>query len=168
MQGEVFDVDRIEESLEQIFTQALMEPTKALWLGPKLSGVLLQRQRDDLQSIQADAHFKYKGLSFFGEYANRVATDGGPINELNEIYHTGSALNLQTGYLFKNNWELAGRYTQVNFEDETGLDNFTQYTVGFSKYIVGHNLKIQGDFGITQEANNNDILFIRLQTEFNF
>lgn len=53
MQGEVFDVDRIEESLEQIFTQALMEPTKALWLGPKLSGVLLQRQRDDLQSIQA-------------------------------------------------------------------------------------------------------------------
>ena len=122
----------------------------------------------DLQSIQADAHFKYKGLSFFGEYANRVATDGGPIYELNEIYHTGSALNLQTGYLFKNNWELAGRYTQVNFEDETGLDNFTQYTVGFSKYIVGHNLKIQGDFGITQEANNNDILFIRLQTEFNF
>jgi hypothetical protein len=29
-------------------------------------------------------------------------------------------------------------------------------------------LKIQGDFGITQEANNDDILFIRLQTEFNF
>ena len=61
----------------------------------------------DLQSIQADAHFKYKGLSFFGEYANRVATDGGPINELNEIYHTGSALNLQTGYLFKNNWDIS-------------------------------------------------------------
>ncbi|MDG1841215.1 MAG: porin [Crocinitomicaceae bacterium] len=122
----------------------------------------------DLQSIQADAHFKYKGLSFFGEYANRVSTDGGPINDLNEAYHTGSAINLQTGYLFKNNWELAGRYTQVNFEEATGLDNFTQYTFGFSKYVVGHNLKIQGDFGITQEENNEDLIFIRLQTEFNF
>jgi hypothetical protein len=122
----------------------------------------------DLQSIQADAHFKYRGLSFFGEYANRVATDGSPVNDLGEVYHTGSALNLQTGYLFKNNWEFAGRYTQVNFEDATGLDDFTQYTLGFSKYVVGHNLKIQGDFGITQEANNDDIIFIRLQTEFNF
>ena len=122
----------------------------------------------DLRSIQADAHFKYRGLSFFGEYANRVATDGNAVNDLGEVYHTGSALNLQGGYLFKNNWELAGRYTQVDFEDATGLDNFTQYTVGFSKYVVGHNLKIQGDFGITQEANNDDILFIRLQTEFNF
>tara|TARA_B100001057_G_scaffold117054_1_gene115634 strand:- start:1346 stop:2461 length:1116 start_codon:yes stop_codon:yes gene_type:complete len=122
----------------------------------------------DLQSIQADAHFKYRGLSFFGEYANRVTTDGSPENDLGEVYHTGSALNLQGGYLFKNNWELAGRYTQVDFEEATGLDNFTQLTVGFSKYVVGHNLKIQGDFGITQEANNDDILFIRLQTEFNF
>lgn len=122
----------------------------------------------DLRSIQADAHFKYRGLSFFGEYANRVATDGDAVNDLGEVYHTGSALNLQGGYLFKNNWELAGRYTQVDFEEATGLDNFTQFTVGFSKYVVGHNLKIQGDFGITQEANNDDILFIRLQTEFNF
>ncbi len=122
----------------------------------------------DLQSIHADAHFKFRGFSFFGEYANRVSTNGGPVNELNEVYHTGSALNLQAGYLMENNWELAGRYTQVNFEDATGLDNFTQFTFGFSKYVVGHNLKIQGDLGITQEANNDEILFVRLQTEFNF
>ena len=122
----------------------------------------------DLQNIQADAHFKYKGLSFFGEYANRKTMNGGPVNELGEVYFTGSALNLQTGYLFKNNWELAGRYTKVNPEDATGYNNVKEYTLGFSKYVVGHNLKIQGDIGITQEDNRDDMLLIRLQTEFNF
>ena len=122
----------------------------------------------DLQNIQADAHFKYKGLSFFGEYANRTVIGGSPVNELNEIYYTGSALNLQAGYLFKNNWELAGRFTQLNPENVTGFNDVNQYTIGFSKYVVGHNLKIQGDIGITQEANKDDLLLIRLQTEFNF
>ncbi len=122
----------------------------------------------DLQNIQADAHFKYKGVSFFGEYANRKVMGGSPVNELNEVYYTGSALNLQAGYLFKNNWELAGRFTQLNPENVTGFNNVNQYTLGFSKYVVGHNLKIQGDIGITQEANKDDLLLIRLQTEFNF
>ncbi len=122
----------------------------------------------DLQNIQADVHFKYSGISFFGEYANRKTLDGSPVNELNEVYYTGSAINLQAGYLFKNNWELAGRYTQVNPERVTGYNDVKQYTIGFSKYVVGHNLKIQGDIGITQEVNQDDVLLIRLQTEFNF
>ena len=122
----------------------------------------------DLQNIQADAHFKYKGLSFFGEYANRKTMDGIAVNELNEVYYTGSALNLQAGYLFKNNWEIAGRYTQVNPEDITGYNNIEQYTLGFSKYVVGHNLKIQGDIGLTQEDNKENTVLFRLQTEFNF
>ena len=121
----------------------------------------------DLQSFQADAHFKYKGLSFFGEYADRKAIDGA-VNNLDEAYYTGSALNLQAGYLFKNNWEIAGRFTQLTPELKDYYNNVNQYTIGFSRYVVGHNLKIQGDIGITQEATKNDMLLIRLQTEFNF
>ena len=47
-------------------------------------------------------------------------------------------------------------------------NNIKQYTFGFSRYVVGHNLKVQGDISYTQEANKDDVVMFRLQTEFNF
>ena len=121
-----------------------------------------------LQTIMADIHFKYKGFSFMGEYANRTTTDGSPVINIDETYYTGSAINLQMGYLMKNNWEVAGRYTQVTPEKITLNNNIKQYTLGFSRYVVGHNLKVQGDVSYTQESNRDNIIMFRLQTEFNF
>jgi len=121
-----------------------------------------------LQTIMADIHFKYKGFSFMGEYANRTTTDGTPVINIDETYYTGSAINLQMGYLMKNNWEVAGRYTQVTPEKITLNNNIKQYTLGFSRYVVGHNLKVQGDVSYTQESNRDNIIMFRLQTEFNF
>lgn len=134
----------------------------------------------DLASIHADMHLKYKGFSMFGEYATRSTTDGEAvtsavydandiITEVVETYYTGSSFNVSMGYLFKSNWEIAGRYTTVTPEDITMINDVNMYTVGFSKYVVGHNLKVQGDISLTQEANNDDdMVMFRLQTEFNF
>jgi hypothetical protein len=127
---------------------------------------------DDIRSLQtffADAHFKYQGLSFFGEYAYRTAVDGfeHAIPSV-DTYYTGSSINLQLGYLLKNNWELAGRFTQVTPEVSTGNNNINQYTLGFSRYVVGHNLKVQGDISLTQETTKEPVIMFRLQTEFNF
>ena len=59
----------------------------------------------------------------------------------------GTGVNAQLGYVFKSNWEFAGRYSAVN--PEAGVDNSlgdqTQYTFVISKYINGHSLKIQSD-----------------------
>ena len=68
----------------------------------------------------------------------------------------------------KNNWEIAGRYTQVKPEKITLNNDITQYTLGFSRYVVGHNLKVQGDVSLTQEDTKENKLMFRLQTEFNF
>ena len=68
----------------------------------------------------------------------------------------------------KNNWEIAGRYTNVNANDFYDNNDLNQYTIGFSKYVVGHNLKVQTDFSYTTEQGENDKLLFRLQTEFNF
>ncbi len=133
----------------------------------------------DLQTIFVDVHFKYKGISLFGEYVNRTSSNGsavvdalyglnGEIIDVYEAYYTGSAINLQMGYLLENNWEIAGRYTQVTPEAITLNNNIYQYTLGFSRYVVGHNLKIQGDVSYTLEANKDDVVMFRLQTEFNF
>ena len=43
-----------------------------------------------------------------------------------------------------NNWEIAGRYTSVNANEYN--NDINQYTIGFSRYVVGHNLKVQTDF----------------------
>ena len=134
----------------------------------------------DLESIFIDAHFKLKGFSFFGEYVNKVTRNGSAVLDgtfddvlgewtaVDLSYYTGSAINLQMGYLMKNNWEIAGRYTQVTPEKITLNNNINQYTLGFSRYVVGHNLKVQGDVSLTQEATKENKLMFRLQTEFNF
>jgi len=134
----------------------------------------------DLETIFIDAHFKLKGFSFFGEYANRKTKNGSAVvngifdhqldayTVVTESYYTGSSINLQMGYLMKSDWEIAGRFTQVTPETITLNNNINQYTLGFSRYIVGHNLKIQGDVSYTQEANKDDVVLFRLQTEFNF
>jgi hypothetical protein len=72
------------------------------------------------------------------------------------------------GYLMKNNWEIAGRFTQVNPESYYLNNDIKQYTLGFSRYVVGHNLKVQGDISLTQEASKENKMMFRLQTEFNF
>ena len=144
-------------------------------MGDFISTDLLGELRD-LESIFIDAHFKLKGFSFFGEYVNKVTRNGSAVLEgfdadgdaLAFTYYTGSAINLQMGYLMKNNWEIAGRYTQVTPEKITLNNDINQYTIGFSRYVVGHNLKVQGDISLTQEATKENKLMFRLQTEFNF
>ena len=140
---------------------------------------IIENNLRSLQTIFADIHFKYKGLSFMGEYVNRKIPNGSPvlwaiydingeIIDVEETYYTGSAINLQMGYLMKNNWEIAGRYTQVTPEAITLNNNINQYTLGFSRYVVGHNLKVQGDISLTHEDTKDNKLMFRLQTEFNF
>lgn len=125
----------------------------------------------DLHAVFADMMFKYNGVSIMGEYVSKKA-DGTPLvfdntNTLSGAYYTGSAVNFQLGYLFRNNFEIAGRATTVNPEDITGRTDYNQFTLGVSKYISGHNLKIQSDVTLTGESGTgtDDDLMFRLQVE---
>ncbi|MFT5185678.1 MAG: phosphate-selective porin OprO/OprP [Flavobacteriales bacterium] len=133
----------------------------------------------DIETIFADFVFKYKGLSMMVEYVQRRTTDGlpvvagtwdpkGHVLSVDETYYTGSAINAQIGYLFNCNWEVAGRFTQITPQALTQIDNFNEYTLAVSRYIVGHNLKFQTDVSLIQEENSYDEVVIRFQTEFAF
>ena len=119
----------------------------------------------DQTTIFADAMFKYNGFSFMGEYAKRtaddeIATETDGVTPIGDIVLTGNALNLQAGYLFKNNYEIALRYTTLDFEDVTGNLPIDQYTLGVNKFIVGHKLKIQSDISYTTlDGNENNMRF---------
>lgn len=134
-------------------------------------GDFLSAQRD-LESIFIDACFKYNGISSLIEYANKKSPDGPVIldgaGNFVEAFYTGSGISWQAGYLFKNNFEIAGRFTQVTPEKITLRNENTQYTLGLSRYIVGHNLKIQSDFTLIKEDSKDDMLMTRLQVELAF
>jgi phosphate-selective porin OprO/OprP len=123
----------------------------------------------DIKTMFVDAILKYKGFSFMGEYSNRNAGD--PIaknsdgTETGDVILEGYGVNLQSGYLFKKNWEVTGRFSTIDLNN-TDISN--QYTLGASKYIRGHKLKVQSDVSyITLDGIGDEIRF-RLQLDIHF
>ncbi|MBL4724960.1 MAG: porin [Lutibacter sp.] len=127
----------------------------------------------NINTLFIDAMFKYKGFSFMAEYADRDADDPYAKNLDGSLtgdkVQVGKGLNLQTGYLFNNDWEVSGRYTNIELDKIiTGKDAENQYTLGFSKYIIGHKLKIQSDISVLDIANSNSQIMYRLQFDIHF
>ena len=127
----------------------------------------------DQTTIFADAMFKYKGFSFMGEYAKRtaedeIATEADGTTPTGDIVLTGNALNLQAGYLFKSNYEIAARFTTLDFENVTGNLPTEQYTLGVNKFIVGHKLKVQSDLSYTTVDGNESNITFRLGFDIHF
>ena len=127
----------------------------------------------NINTFFLDAMFKYKGFSLMGEYANRDAKDALAKNSdgtlTGDEVQVGNGLNLQAGYLFPSNWEVSGRYTDINLDQAiTGANPETQYTLGLSKYIVGHKLKVQTDLSYLSVDGGSDELMYRLQLDVHF
>ena len=127
----------------------------------------------NINTLFIDAMFKYKGFSLMTEYADRDASD--PIarnsdgTETGDVVQIGEGINIQGGYLFKNNWEISGRYSGVTLDENiTGKNPEEQYTFGISKYIVGHSLKVQTDFSFIDFENQSDQYLYRLQFDIHF
>lgn len=127
----------------------------------------------DISTVFIDAMFKFQGFSFMAEYAKRTADDRLAQNSdgtlTGDEVEVGTGLNFQTGYVFSNNWEISGRYTSIEL-DETIIKNALQdqFTLGVSKYIVGHKLKVQSDVSYLNERDANGHLTWRLQFDIHF
>lgn len=126
----------------------------------------------DINTTFVDAMFKYNGISVMAEYAKRVSDDPIAVNPdgsaTGTVVWDGSAVNAQIGYLFKNNVELVGRYTFVDYAAVTTKADEKQYTIGISKYIVGHKLKVQSDLVKTFVGGENDNIQFRSGFELHF
>ena len=127
----------------------------------------------NINTLFIDAMFKYHGFSLMAEYADRDALDPFAKNSdgslTGDSVQVGNGLNIQTGYLFKNQMEISGRYTNVELDKSiTGKNPEDQYTLGLSKYFAGHKLKVQTDISHLEVANGNNQLMYRLQFELHF
>lgn len=127
----------------------------------------------NINTLYLDAMFKYNGFSFMAEYSDRDATDALAKNSdgtlTGDEVQVGHGLNLQTGFLLKNDWEISGRYTNIELNKTiTGKNPETQYTLGLSKYIAGHSLKVQTDISHLEVTGGNNELMYRLQFDIHF
>lgn len=126
----------------------------------------------NISTLFVDAMLKFKGFSFMGEYALRDAKDAIAKNDDNSLtgdkVTTGNSLNLQSGYLFAKNWEMSGRYTNVTYDKFLGKGAENQYTLGLSKYIAGHKLKVQTDVSYLDLVNKTNQFMYRLQVDIHF
>jgi hypothetical protein len=115
----------------------------------------------DLTSFIADMMFKYNGMSAMSEFVIRSAD-----NELGE-FGTGGGFVFQAGYLFPSNWEIAGRFTDIDADSrQTVFADQREYTLGLSRYISGHDLKFQSDISYqTFPGSTTEYLIFRFQTE---
>ena len=128
----------------------------------------------DITTIFGDMMFKYGGFSMMGEYAVRSAAQDSALNvdgtTTGDVVAVGTGMNFQMGYMFKNNWEVAGRYTLTQWDiDVTGKEAQTQYTFGVGKFFKGHKLKVQSDVTYSETVDNPDSqLIYRLQFDLHF
>lgn len=126
-----------------------------------------------IKTVFVDAMFKYKGVSFMAEYSSRSADDPIAVNSdgtpTGVVVQVGDAVNLQSGYLFKNNWEVSGRFTHVELDENlTGTGPQSQYTLGLSKFFVGHKLKVQTDVNYLDLDDDTGVVLWRVQMELHF
>ncbi len=127
----------------------------------------------DISTFFLDVMLKYRGWSFMGEYANRTADNPVARNSngtlTGDIVNIGDGINLQSGYTFKNHIQVLGRYTSISLDKEiTGAGVENQYTLGLSKYFVGHKLKVQTDLSLNDHQDKNNSLMYRLQVDLHF
>ena len=87
------------------------------------------------------------------------------IPNLTKNFRTGESFNFQVGYLFDNYWELAGRYSYIRPDNSSSdIDEFAEYTLGISKYLAKHKLKVQSDFDSFGLVGESDFRY-RFQVE---
>ncbi|MDN3723266.1 porin [Aequorivita sp. SDUM287046] len=127
----------------------------------------------NISTLFIDAMFKYNGFSVMGEYSYRDAEDPLAKNSdgsftQQEVY-IGQGFNFQAGYVFKSNWEVAGRFTSI-IPDTNFSDNDAQnlFTLGGSKYIVGHKLKVQTDVTYATVGGESSFIEYRLGFDLHF
>jgi hypothetical protein len=127
----------------------------------------------NISTLYIDAMYKHKGFSLMAEYANRDAADPFAKNSdgtlTGDEVQVGKGLNLQTGYLLTKTVELSARYTNISLDKNiTGKGAENQYTLGLSKYIVGHKLKVQTDLSYTDIGFKTNQLMYRFQVDIHF
>tara|TARA_R110000850_G_scaffold150497_1_gene273148 strand:+ start:41939 stop:43174 length:1236 start_codon:yes stop_codon:yes gene_type:complete len=148
--GAYFEGDLMRETTPKLMLSGTYHFNHGALRTQGQQGSLLFESRD-LTSILLDAIIKYNGWAFQTAYLQRDTDDAITINPDDNTEQrfvlAGSGYDAQLSYLFLNNLEVAGRYSQSTPKNQ--IQNFLhkseQLSLGVTKYIWEHALKLQGE-----------------------
>ena len=148
--GEAFEGDyEHEEHPKLMLGGAFSYNDKATRLNGQTGDFLPTGETRSLKSYFADVVFKYKGFAFAANFMGRACSQPLFPNEPETTIFVGKGVNVQASYMLPKHWSLALRNATL-FADEkirpaVGYNQFNQTTLGITKYLMGHNFKVQAD-----------------------
>ncbi|RZJ65242.1 MAG: porin [Flavobacterium sp.] len=149
--GTYFEGDLMREKIPKImFSGAFQQNNQARRTGGQLGEELFDQRT--IKTTMLDAMFKYNGWAAMAAYMKRE-TSKDPITvnpvdptDLRYVY-TGHGFDYQLSYLFRSNYEVIGRFSTLNPNNEiqTLTPKQKEYSIGLTKYIWEHTFKLQGE-----------------------
>jgi len=166
------DVAR-EETPKLLLSGAFQQNNRAVRTSGQLGNVLYEPRT--LRSYFADVMFKYNGWAFMSAYMQREASElvtynPDDITQFNYVY-AGKGMDYQLSYIFKNDIELIGRFSNqfVDKEIKPFTPDLKQYSLGVTKYLREHAFKLQAELTFDEKTYySGDIQnnwYLRLQLE---
>lgn len=138
----------------------------------------------DYRQVYTDILMKYKGFSLMLELANSSATSLGEVyvdedantilepQEISSYLALGDFYNFQFGYVTKSGYSFDARFEGSSPEftnyNASILEKGDVMTLGFSKYFLGNNLKLQASASNVNYQNSADQVLAELLFQISF
>jgi hypothetical protein len=148
-----------EKTLKWMISGAFSQNNNALRSQGQLGSSLYESRT--LKSVFFDTMLKYNGWTAIGAYMSRATNDPITVNPLDntkkQAVFVGHGIDTQLSYLFPSDYQIIGRFSIQTVDDDikTLSPNVDEYTIGLSKYIFGHKVKVQGEFSYDHLENYN-------------
>ncbi len=162
-----------EKTPKLMFSGAFSQNNNALRSQGQLGSSLYEART--LKSLFFDAIFKYDGWAATAAYMSRMTKDPITVSATDitkkQAVFVGHGVDAQLSYLFPSDYQIIGRFStqKVDEDIQTISPNTDEYTIGLSKYIFGHKLKVQTEFSYDNvtyfggSVDNN--WYVRFQVE---
>ena len=169
--GEVAEGDfQREQTVKVLLAGAFSYNDQATRLQGQNGSLMPTGETRNLKQYYVDFILKYQGFAFYTDFMGRACSN--PLFQgHDDLYvYTGNGLNLQTSYLFPSNWEIAARNSTL-FPSEkvrplVGYKSYNQTSLAVTKYLIGHNLKLQADVSYNHQREALDDAYDRWQIRF--
>ena len=172
--GDVIEGDfEYDEQVRILLAGAYSYNSRAVRIQGQNGALMPEGEHRNLGSYFFDFILKYRGFAFYTDFMGRTCDT--PLFDGNEgiFVYTGKGLNLQTSYLIKQKWEIALRNSTMFPDGEVqslaGYRRWNQTTIGVTRYLIGHSLKLQADASYNHQSGalnpNYNRWEIRFQVE---
>ena len=172
--GDVIEGDfEYEEQVRILLAGAYSYNSRAVRIQGQNGALMPEGEHRNLGAYFFDFILKYRGFAFYTDFMGRTCDRPLFDQEQGLFVYTGKGLNLQTSYLIKQKWEIALRNSTMFPDREVqslaGYRRWNQTTIGVTRYLIGHSLKLQADASYNHQSGalnpNYNRWEIRFQVE---